>query len=87
MINNLKAKIKVFTGNESSFDVHNAVFELLSPPKQKGITIKVGTPQQSKLVGYQYNFKLKADSALLRMGYYTGFGEKNSMGFGCCEIK
>jgi len=87
MMNNLKVKYKVFTGSESIFDVQNSAFELLSPPKQKGITIKAGTPQQSKLVGYQYNFKLKADAALLRMGYYTGFGEKNSMGFGCCEIK
>ncbi len=86
MINNLKAKQKVFTGTESSFAIQDAALELLSPPKQKGITIKAGTPQQTKLVGYQYNFKLKADASLLRMGYYTGFGEKNSMGFGCCEM-
>lgn len=85
MINNLKSKYKVFTGSESSFAIQNGALELLSPPKQKGITIKAGTPQQTKLVGYQYNFKLKADATLLRMGYYTGFGEKNSMGFGCCE--
>ena len=85
MINNIKVKYKVFTGKESLFDVQNAALQLLSPPKQKGITIKAGTPQQSKLIGYQYNFKLKADAALLRMGYYCGFGEKNSMGFGCCE--
>jgi len=87
MINNLKAKLRVFTGSESLFDVQHAALQLINPAKQKGITIKAGTPQQTKLVGYQYNFKLKADAALLRMGYYTGFGEKNSMGFGCCEIK
>ncbi|MEI6679507.1 MAG: CRISPR-associated endoribonuclease Cas6 [Mariniphaga sp.] len=86
LINNLKAKFKVFTGNESIFNVQNAAIELLSTPKQKGITIKAGTPQETKLVGYQYNFKLKANAELLRMGYYTGFGEKNSMGFGCCQI-
>jgi CRISPR-associated endoribonuclease Cas6 len=86
LINNLKAKFKVFTGNESIFNVQNAAIELLSTPKQKGITIKAGTPQETKLVGYQYNFKIKADKNLLRMGYYTGFGEKNSMGFGCCQI-
>lgn len=85
MINNLKVKYKVFTGNESAFDVQGASLKLLTPPKQKGITIKAGTQQQTKLVGYQYNFILKADKELLRMGYYTGFGEKNSMGFGCCE--
>jgi CRISPR-associated endoribonuclease Cas6 len=85
MANNLKEKLKVFTGQESTFDTGNTTFTLLSQPRQKGITIKTGTPQQSKLIGYQYNFKIKADAALLRMGYYCGFGEKNSLGFGCCE--
>jgi CRISPR-associated endoribonuclease Cas6 len=85
IVDNLKAKFRVFTGRESIFDAQNATFKLLSQPRQKGITIKTGTPQQSKLVGYQYNFKIKADAALLRMGYYCGFGEKNSTGFGCCE--
>jgi len=85
MINNLKEKLKVFTGQESNFNTQNAAFTLLSQPRQKGITIKAGTPQQTKLIGYQYNFKIKADAALLRMGYYCGFGEKNSLGFGCCE--
>jgi len=85
MINNLKEKIKVYTGLESAFDPQNASLTLLSLPRQKGITIKAGTLQQSKLVGYQYNYKIKADAALLRMGYYCGFGEKNSIGFGCCE--
>jgi len=85
MISNLKEKLKVFTGQESSFNAQVATFTLLSQPRQKGITIKAGTPQQSKLIGYQYNFKIKADAALLRMGYYCGFGEKNSLGFGCCE--
>lgn len=85
MVNNLKEKLKVFTGQESTFDAHNAIFTPLSEPRQKGITIKTGTPQQTKLVGYQYNFKINADPALLRMGYYCGFGEKNSLGFGCCE--
>lgn len=85
VINNLKENQKVFTGQESTFVAKDATFTLLSQPRQKGITIKAGTPQQSKLVGYQYNFKIKADAELLRMGYYCGFGEKNSLGFGCCE--
>ncbi len=85
LINNLKEKLKVYTGQESNFNAQNARLIQLSQPRQKGITIKTGTPQQSKLVGYQYNFKIKADASLLRMGYYCGFGEKNSIGFGCCE--
>ncbi|NEW82880.1 MAG: CRISPR-associated endoribonuclease Cas6 [Mariniphaga sp.] len=85
VINNLKEKQRIFTGQESLFNTNDARMELLSPPKQKGITIKVGTPQETKLVGYHFNFKIKADATLLRMGYYCGFGEKGSQGFGCCE--
>ena len=86
LINNLREKLKVYSGAEQLFCEHDGGMKLLTRPGQKGITIKAGTPQQSKLVGYRYNFKIKADAALLRMGYYTGFGEKNSLGFGCCEI-
>lgn len=85
IINNLKEKLRIFTGLAYPPDDQENHLELLSPPKQKGIAIKVDTPQASKLVGYHYNFKIKADIALLRMGYYCGFGEKNSLGFGCCE--
>ena len=87
IINNLKEKLKVFTGVESQFDANNAELELLSPPKQKGIAIKTNTPQATKLIGYHYNFKIRANAELLRIGYYTGFGEKGSQGFGCCEVK
>ena len=85
IINNLKEKHRIFTGLKYNSDDHDTELEILSPPKQKGIAIKVNTLQASKLVGYHYNFKIKADIELLRMGYYCGFGEKNSMGFGCCE--
>ena len=87
IINNLKEKLKVFTGVESQFDASEAELELLSPPKQKGIAIKTNTPQATKLIGYHYNFKIRANAELLRIGYYTGFGEKGSQGFGCCEVK
>ncbi len=86
IINNLKEKLKVYTGIEQLNPVQNSGIKLLSRSKQKGILIKTGTPQQTKLVGYQYDFKLKATKELLRIGYYCGFGEKNSMGFGCCEV-
>ena len=87
LINNLKEKLRIFTGVESTNEASEATLELLSPPKQKGIAIKTNTPQATKLVGYHYNFKIKADAELLRIGYYTGFGEKGSQGFGCCEVK
>jgi CRISPR-associated endoribonuclease Cas6 len=64
---------------------HN--FKLLTTPRKKGITIKEGTPQQTKLIGYQFDFTITLPEILHRMGYAAGFGEKNSLGFGCCEVK
>jgi CRISPR-associated endoribonuclease Cas6 len=78
--------LRIYTDVEYPINGGAPEMQSLSQPRQKGITVKMGTPQQSKLVGYHYNFKIKDDRELLRMGYYCGFGEKNSMGFGCCEI-
>lgn len=57
--------------------------KILSPPKKKGILIKAGTKEESKVIGYQYRFSITAHPELIKTGYYAGFGEKNSTGFGC----
>lgn len=62
-------------------------FELLSQPKARLITIKRGTPQETKVKGYLFDFTLQAPATLLEFGYQAGFGEKNSMGFGCLEVR
>ncbi len=56
---------------------------ILSEPKKKGVLIKAGTKEESKVIGYQYKFSIRAHPELIKTGYYAGFGEKNSMGFGC----
>lgn len=61
-------------------------FELLNKPKSKLVTVKAETPNETKIRGYQFDFKLKAPEPLLRFGYEAGFGEKGSLGFGCVEI-
>ena len=61
-------------------------FKLLSAPKQKLVTIKPYTDNETKVRGFVYSFRLKAPVALQELGYYAGFGEKNSMGFGCGEV-
>ncbi|PSR54929.1 CRISPR-associated endoribonuclease Cas6 [Adhaeribacter arboris] len=61
-------------------------FTLLSKPVSKLVTIKAGTPQQTKVRGYLFDFALQAPQELLEAGYYAGFGEKNSLGFGCAEV-
>lgn len=79
--NNLTEKYKIyyqkdFTGSPD-FE-----FELLSPAKARLITIKSGTPEEIKVKGYHYSFKLKADPELLHLLFEAGAGEKNALGFG-----
>lgn len=60
-------------------------FEVLSTPRSRLVKIKAGTPEETLVRGYFFRFRLKAPYALLELGYHTGFGIKNSMGFGCVE--
>ena len=63
-------------------------FELLNEPKAVLVTLKVGTPQQTKVKGYMCQFRLKAPSDLMKIMYESGIGEECSLGFGCVsEIK
>ena len=48
-------------------------FKRLSPARSKLFSIK-GT----KIKGYIFDFELKAPASLLELGYFGGFGEKNS---------
>ena len=85
LINNLKEKHLAFYGKAFEGD-ESYEFELLSPAKSRLITIKAHTPEMTKVKGFQYRFRLKADNALLHIMYETGLGEKNSTGFGMVEI-
>lgn len=60
--------------------------KLLNKEKSRLITIKEGNKEETKIRGFDFNFEITAPPALLKLGYYAGFGEKNSLGFGCCEI-
>jgi CRISPR-associated endoribonuclease Cas6 len=39
-----------------------------------------------KIKAFEAPFTMRADPALIRIGYQCGFGEKNSDGFGCVEM-
>ena len=72
------------TEHETTVDTYG--FRLLSTPRKKGVVIKADTPQQTKIIGYLFDFEITAPTALIQVGYHAGFGEKNSLGFGCCEV-
>ncbi len=82
---NLHQKYRMLYGHDHPNDPLTGKFKLRSPVAQKGITMQSGTPGQSKLIGYQLRFRLQTDPELIKAGYYLGFGEKNYLGFGCCE--
>ncbi|MFP4622196.1 MAG: CRISPR-associated endoribonuclease Cas6 [Bacteroidales bacterium] len=100
LIKNLAAKYRAFYSGEPVASTEDGLddtdpvdtgnmdytFKPLSKPKSRLITIKKGSRQESKLRGYLYRFRLKAPVELIRLGYYAGFGEKNSLGFGCGEV-
>lgn len=62
-------------------------FSLKKPGKSSLVAVKAYTPQETKIRGYRSIFSLRAPQALLELGYYAGFGEKNAVGFGCVEYR
>ncbi len=48
--------------------------------------IKAGTPEETKVRGYFYEFELTAPKEIIEVGLNAGFGSMNSLGFGFCEI-
>jgi len=83
--NNLLNKYVAFHDKEYSGDLYFE-WETLSEPRSKLITIKSGTPQQTKIKGYNCQFRIKAAPELLKIAFEAGIGEKNSMGFGMFEV-
>jgi len=90
LIQNLKRKQSALAAHDSDEPQSTAsvdTFRLLNTPRKKGITIKEGTPQESKVIAYLFNFELTVSPDLHEVGYYAGFGEKNSMGMGCVGVR
>lgn len=50
------------------------------------ITIKAHTIREAKIRGFLFEFDLVAPKDVIELGLLTGFGEKNNLGFGACEI-
>lgn len=83
---NLLEKYEAFYGIAPNPSWPLTQLRVLSTPKAKTITIKSGTPQETRIKGYMCGFELSGAPELLQIGYYGGFGRLNSQGFGCVEI-
>lgn len=53
----------------------------------KKITLDISEEKKQEIIGMQAPFILNGNTELIKIGYQTGFGEKNSMGFGMAEVK
>jgi CRISPR-associated endoribonuclease Cas6 len=80
-----KSAALVTAGDTISGDFPEFQFRLLNTPRKKGIHVKDYTDAHTQMIGYLFHFELTAPVELHEMGYDAGFGEKNSMGFGCVE--
>lgn len=86
---NLINKKAAFEQDQEAVNLHsteNAEFTLLNDYRKKGIIIKAGTVQETKIIGYMFDFIFKAHVEYQKIGYYCGFGKANSQGFGCVEV-
>ena len=90
---NLVKKYRLINGIEYSGDTDfDLTFDIDYILKRKGNirkNIKFKTDPNSKkstyIIGMEAPFTIKADPELIKAGYETGFGEKNSAGFGMVE--
>lgn len=72
---------------EQLLEANKLTFTCLSQkPKQKLQVIKAHTPDEVKVRGYLFEFKLMAPDYLIKVGLNSGFGSMNAMGFGFGEI-
>jgi len=68
-------------------DTMKVGFNILNlSPKTKMQVIKAGTPAETKVRAYNYEFELTAPKELIEVGLNAGFGSMNSLGFGYCEV-
>lgn len=60
--------------------------EVFGPYKPKLIKIRAERRDEVKAKGYLCTFRIKGDPEVIKVGYETGFGCNNSLGFGYSEV-
>lgn len=79
---NLLNKYFAFHGKEYANPAFDFSFTTLSKPKSVLVTVKSGTPQQTRVRGFRCRFRVTAPIELITVLYEAGIGEKGSLGFG-----
>jgi len=93
LLQNLFSKSRAFAGTEHEEqgqevgEIPDFSFTPSGKIFKNGVRIKQLTEQATMLIGYMYEFELRAPVELQEMGYYAGFGHLGSQGFGCVGVK
>ena len=92
LLQNLLSKSKAFStsviGQESEKPIlPDFEFKVKCKVYKNGVKIKQLTEQETMLIGYMYEFEFRAPIELHEIGYYAGFGQLGSQGFGCVGVK
>ncbi len=84
--NNLIKKYNMVYGRE-----YDGILEISLPDmensKSKLIHIKEGTKEETKVKGFLCELDIVAEPDMMKVAYYCGLGEKNSMGFGMIKVR
>lgn len=62
------------------------IVKVLNTPRSRLILIKAGTPAETRIKGYTFDFEISAPVELIKTAFYAGLGEKNALGMGCLEV-
>ncbi|MCS7035746.1 MAG: CRISPR-associated endoribonuclease Cas6 [Saprospiraceae bacterium] len=90
MLQNLLDKYQAFTKADISklWPLTSLRFRLCTDrqPRSKLVTLKQGTPQQTRVRGWMMDFEITAPRELIAVGMLAGWGRANSQGFGYGDI-
>lgn len=83
-IQNLEDKHRTYSGNTIENQNIYTSIDLITEPKSK--LLGINGHQRELVKGYLFRFTINAPKELLEIGYKIGFGDKNSLGFGFCDV-
>jgi CRISPR-associated endoribonuclease Cas6 len=78
-------KYRAFYGHDFSEEHFPFSLRALTKPRSSLISIREGTPQESKIRGFMCRFELTAPVELMKIMYETGLGSKNNQRGGMSE--
>lgn len=84
LLTGLLARYETIHGQPFSGTPH-CHLQLLGLPKSALVRIKAYTPDETRVRGYRFRFKIDLPEELMQIAYESGLGEKGSMGFGMIE--